>query len=324
MPGVPTTGAATMRSRWTTDAAAALALLAALLIACLAAPPAPAATSEAQIEALLEQYESPMAGTGDTFLLEGREHGVDPAFLVAVAGAETSFGRYLYAQGGDACTYNAFNWFYADTWPEADFVSWEDAIATLAEGIAGPLYHEDGLYSVWQIGPRYCPDGTDNWLRNVSQFMTRLGGDPHDTRLVDGPGPPGTAPELSLVDGRVRLSHGPYRAGGSVRVAFTVRNSGGAPITMSGVRLAVRGPGGRRCDLASAGTVTLQPGEARHYVGVCRLDLVGEWDGWLEIDFAGERNLIGPETAFRIRVSPPPGLQRQVRALREDRLGVTR
>ena len=42
-----------------------------------------------------------MAGTGATFVAEGADHGVDPAFLVAVAGAESSFGLYLYSSGGD-------------------------------------------------------------------------------------------------------------------------------------------------------------------------------------------------------------------------------
>ena len=53
-----------------------------------------------------------MAGSGATFVAEGAEHGVDPAFLVAVAGAESSFGLFLYSSDGDEATFNAFNWFY--------------------------------------------------------------------------------------------------------------------------------------------------------------------------------------------------------------------
>ena len=100
------------------------------------AAPAAAAPGAAQIDDFLAQHASPMTGTGATFVAEGREHGVDPAFLVAISGAETSFGRFLYSEGGDQCTYNAFNWFYGATWPHSDFSSWDEAIARVAQGLA--------------------------------------------------------------------------------------------------------------------------------------------------------------------------------------------
>ena len=112
-----------------------------------------------------------MAGTGATFVAEGSEHGVDPVFLVAIAGAETSFGQQLYSEDGDQCTYNAFNWFYGPTWPQSDFTSWDEAIARVAEGLGGSLYYGAGLFSVDAIAPKYCPDGTDQWVANVKAFM---------------------------------------------------------------------------------------------------------------------------------------------------------
>ena len=96
------------------------------------APAAAAAPDAAQIDDFLAAHGSPMTGTGATFAAEGREHGVDPAFLVAIAGAETSFGELLYSENGDQCTYNAFNWFFGPTWPQSDFGSWDEAIGRVA------------------------------------------------------------------------------------------------------------------------------------------------------------------------------------------------
>ncbi len=81
-------------------AAALLVLLAAALAGALAFAPAAAASPDAtQLDAFLTQHGSPMAGTGATFIAEGQLYGVDPVFLVAISGAETSFGKLLYSQG---------------------------------------------------------------------------------------------------------------------------------------------------------------------------------------------------------------------------------
>src|SRR5665647_3480899 len=149
-----------------------------------------AAPGAAQIDDFLAAHGSPLTGAGATFVAEGRAYGVDPAFLVAISGAETSFGQLLYAKNGDQCTYNAFNWFFGPTWPQSDFGSWDEAIGRVAEGLAGELYYGAGLYSVGAIAPKYCPDGTDNWINNVTSFMTQLGGDPADTRLAAASLPP--------------------------------------------------------------------------------------------------------------------------------------
>ncbi len=138
-------------------------------------PAAAAAPDAAQLDAFLAQHGSPMTGTGATFIAEGQMYGVDPVFLVAIAGAETSFGKLLYSENGDQCTYNAFNWFYGPTWPTSDFTSWDEAIARVAEGLGGPLYHGAGLISVDAIAPKYCPDGTEQWVANVKAFMIAAG-----------------------------------------------------------------------------------------------------------------------------------------------------
>jgi hypothetical protein len=249
-----------------------------------------------------------MTGTGAVFVAEGREHGVDPAFLVAISGAETSFGLYLYERDGDVCTYNAFNWFYGPTWPQSDFATWEEAIARVAEGLAGDLYYGAALTSVTGIAPVYCPDGTAEWIANVTAFMAALGGDPAETRLIEPPGPPEVQPGLLVLDGRVRVA-APRRhaVGDEVTVRFTVENRGGEPLVLDAVTLAVRDREGGAYDLGTRGAIVLQPGAARIFVASWPLHLAGQWSGWIEVEQAGLRSLVGAEQAFRFVVRAPRG-----------------
>src|SRR5665648_614589 len=130
---------------------AVICVLLAAAVAGAFAPAAAAAPGAAQIDDFLAAHGSPLTGAGATFVAEGRAYGVDPAFLVAISGAETSFGQLLYAKNGDQCTYNAFNWFFGPTWPQSDFGSWDEAIGRVAEGLAGELYYGAGLYSAGAI-----------------------------------------------------------------------------------------------------------------------------------------------------------------------------
>ena len=288
-----------------------LALICVLLAAVAGAfAPVAAATPDAdQIDDFLAVHSSPMTGTGATFVAEGRAHGVDPAFLVAITGAESSFGELLYSENGDQCTYNAFNWFFGATWPQSDFSSWDEAIGRVAEGLAGSLYYGDGLFSVATIAPRYCPDGTGNWINNVTSFMTQLGGNPADTRLSGATAlSPDAQPGLVALDGSVKLAGGAREVGRDVRVRFTITNSGGQPIALEGIRLAVRGPAGASADLVSDQAVTLAPGQPLAVSASWPLDTVGTWQGWIEVVQNGVSSLVGEQQAFAFRVSLPRDL----------------
>lgn len=295
------------------------------------AAPASAASGldAAAIDAFLAAQGSPMAGSGATFVAEGAEHGVDPAFLVAVAGAESSFGLYLYSSDGDYATFNAFNWFYTAVRCDADFASFEEAIAALAAGIAGDLYYGAGLHSVEAIGPRYCPEGTVNWLTNVALFMAQLGGDPADTRWA-GTAPPVAAPPvdvspdaetaLLMLAGEVALSEGPYMAGDEVTARFVLRNAGGAALEVADVRLAVRDASGAAHDLVALGSLTLAPGEERAFSGAWILGSTGRWSGWVELRYGGLRVLLGSSRAFALRARLPHDLEQCRWVLAELRL----
>jgi hypothetical protein len=289
-----------------------IAALAAALAGALA-PVAAAAPDAAQIDGFLALHGSPMTGSGNAFVAAGQANGVDPAFLVAIAGAESSFGLYLYSEGGDQCTFNAFNWFYGSTWPQSDFGSWDEGIGRVAQGLAGELYYGAGLYSVDAIAPRYCPDGTDDWIRNVSSFMTVLGGDPADTRLPGGPSwpssasSPSTEPVPVVLDGAVTVYGGHYRIGDVVDVAFTIGNRDSGPAALDGITLVVRGPAGAGGDMVSRQPLSLEPGESVAVSASWPLDEAGLWSGWLEVDQGGESRLVGEKQAFAFRVAPDSG-----------------
>ena len=309
-----------MRERVQTSARTHVALVAALavlLAAALAgaltlAPAAAAAPDAAGLDTFLAQHASPMTGTGATFIREGEEHGVSPVFLVAIAGAETSFGEFLYSEGGDQCTYNAFNWFYGPTWPTSDFTSWDEAIARVAEGLGGSLYYGSGLYSVDAIAPKYCPDGTEQWIANVKAFMSELGGDFTDTRVaasgvtpVASPTPPTAEPGLVALDGSVKLDKGDREVGQRIYAWFTLTNTGGQPLELEGIRLAIRGPGRLVRDMISDAPLTLAAGQSIEVSSSWPLDLAGRWHGWIEVAKDGEGSLVGDEQAFGFWVRLP-------------------
>ncbi len=294
---------------------AALALLLAALTGALTFAPAAAAGPDAgALDTFLAQHASPMTGSGATFIREGQEHGVDPVFLVAIAGAETSFGEFLYSENGDQCTYNAFNWFYGPTWPTSDFTSWDEAIARVAEGLSGGLYHGAGLISVDAIAPTYCPDGTDQWVANVKAFMSELGGDWADTRVAPAPSPtpPSTEPGLVALSGSVKLDKGDREVGQRIYAWFTLTNSGGQPLDLEGIRLVVRGPGRVVRDMVSDQPLTLAAGQSLEVSSSWPLDLAGRWHGWIEVVRDGKASLVGDEQAvgFWVRLPRDQVLQR--------------
>lgn len=282
------------------------------------APAASAVPDAGQIDAYLALHSSPLTGLGAAFVADGAAFGVDPAFLVAITGAETSFGLYLYWQDGDQSTFNAFNWFYGPTWPASDFASWEEAIAGVSQGLAGELYYGAGLYSVSAIAPRYCPDGTEAWVNNVTAFMLELGGDPNDTRLIAAQAePPVVAPALAALDGSVKLGPGAREVGRRMRVTFTIVNRGGEALSLEGVRLAVYEPSGATADLVSDQAFTLAPGRALRVSAAWPLDQAGTWRGWIEVRHDGTTSRVGPAEAFSFLVVPPRSVELRTQALRD-------
>jgi len=169
------------------------------------------------IDSYLRGKNSPMAGEGAHFLKWGHFFNVDPRVVVAIAGAETTFGRRLNpgqstAPGGKG--FNAWNWCrYCCTGPGCEFdqygfakfwagvdpttkgastpvgplqnalsfeTGWENGIFWVTRQIW--LYRQKGCDTVHKIlvNCRYCVGACTNWEGNVETFMREMGGDPND------------------------------------------------------------------------------------------------------------------------------------------------
>lgn len=160
------------------------------------------ANMAAHLDGYLSSKGSPLAGLGDAFVYYGNESGVDPRLLVAISGAETSFGTY----GPSQTIHNPFG-----MGPGIVYPSWQDAIAGAARNLGGSLYKGSGLYTIAQIQNRWAPLGAgndpsnlnSNWFVNVSKYYGELGGDPNGSVFLNQaasptaiPVAPGVAPGI--------------------------------------------------------------------------------------------------------------------------------
>ena len=144
--------------------------------------PGPAA---AKIDEFLQSQLSPLTGLGAVFVADAESVGVDPRLLVAITGAETSFGTYGPAQ----VIHNPFG-----LGPNLRFPSWSAAIQTAANTLGGNLYRGAGLVTIAEIQSRWAPLGTandplnlnSNWQANVDRYYAELGGNPNAAVMTSG------------------------------------------------------------------------------------------------------------------------------------------
>lgn len=151
--------------------------------------------TQAQVEKWLR--DTPLQGHGAAFYQAGRKYRVDPRLLVAISGAESSYGR---VQSGN---HNPFGW-----GPGIDFPSYAAAAEAVAKGLR-TNYLDKGLRTIPQIGSKYAPAGADNdptnlnsnWVRNVSKFYRELGGKNPGTNPDTNPdtsaSPPAATPSMA-------------------------------------------------------------------------------------------------------------------------------
>lgn len=147
------------------------------------------AVTASAIDGYLASKASPMTGLGAVFVSEAESAGLDPRFLVAISGAETSFGTY----GPSQSIHNPFG-----MGPGIVYPSWSDAIRAAARNLAGDLYAGDGRYTIPAIQQRWAPHGAtndptglnSNWTRNVGTYLAELGGDPAASMFTGRAAPP--------------------------------------------------------------------------------------------------------------------------------------
>ncbi len=128
------------------------------------------------IDAYLRKKGSPLAGLGNQFVQYGQQYGIDPRLIVAISGAETSFGGY----GPSQKIHNPFG-----MGPGIQYPNYGSAIGAVAQNLA-KNYFKQGLDTIPEIQKKWAPSGAtndptglnNNWVKNVSQFYSELGGDP--------------------------------------------------------------------------------------------------------------------------------------------------
>ena len=284
---------------------------------CVAAPVARATVGPQQIDAFLVAHDSPLSGEGEAFYGAGRRNGVDPAFLVAISGAESSFGRYLFSAGSQTADHNAFNWFFAATRAGSAFAGWSQAIATVAVGLRGPLYYGAGRYAVGAIAPIYCPQGTQAWIDNVTAYMLDLGADPNDTRWHDSPASSATGPAADglrmfrpagaasalVVRRPVALAPAHMVAGARLRIRFTLTNTSVKTGSWKAVIMRLQGPAGQAIALGSHTPLRLAASASYNFVATARLSTPGGWRGWVDVEAADGTILAGARPALRLTVA---------------------
>jgi len=128
------------------------------------------------IESYLSKKPAPppptLAQSANTFVEQGKMWGVDPRLIVAIAGAETTFGTRLCGK------FNAWNWFFNGSCPQSNFDSWNNGINSVTKFMR-KSYFDTGFTTIPMIRRKYCQQQCDNWVPNVTRFYRdELNGDP--------------------------------------------------------------------------------------------------------------------------------------------------
>jgi len=133
------------------------------------------------IDAYLSGKGSPIAGNGAVFFSNGVTYNVDPRLIVAISGAESSFGLQITC----GLPYNAWNWFWnKGSCPTSTFASFADGISTVTKFMRRS-YLNQGLKTIAAIGAKYCASGCQNWVPNVTRsYASDLGGDTSDLQFA--------------------------------------------------------------------------------------------------------------------------------------------
>lgn len=142
----------------------------------------PASPTPAQIDGYLARKHSPMAGMGNVFATYGHDYNVDPRLVVAIAGAETTFGQHQ-------CTANnAWNWFHRRTCPASAFASYQEGAEHVTRFLRRS-YLNRGYDTIELIRYKYCASGCDHWIPLVTAFHGEM-----PVNAAPGTAPPATLP----------------------------------------------------------------------------------------------------------------------------------
>lgn len=150
-----------------------------LMLAPAAATAAPC-ISRNTLEGYLRNQASPLAAHVDGFFASAQQWNVDPRLVVAVGGAESSFGK-----NGLCATQRHNAWGWGGGYPNCfSYPTWDAAIDAVTSGLRR-LYLDLGLTTIPAIAAKYCATGCENWIPNVTLFYeVELDGDPDNLEYM--------------------------------------------------------------------------------------------------------------------------------------------
>lgn len=120
----------------------------------------------------LEKYHSNMASSAEVFIKEADKNNLDWRLLPAIAGAESTFGKFT----PPCASYNPFGW-TSTTSPCGywRFENFDDAIRHVAQKISTNATYNN-FRNTRQIKDLSIPynGGNENWIKTVNFFMNEL------------------------------------------------------------------------------------------------------------------------------------------------------
>lgn len=140
----------------------------------------PFINAAAQIDNVLSQAGSPMAGMGSHFIQVAKKYaprGTQPEFLAKLVASITKIETSYGTAGRGPDFYNAWGWMQSEG-GQMPFSSWKEGIRHVTQGIA-ENYIGQGLQTPLEIARKYAPAAAGNnpehWAQVVSQSLKDMG-----------------------------------------------------------------------------------------------------------------------------------------------------
>ena len=118
------------------------------------------------LEKYLNKHNSPLSENAKDFVRYADKYNLDWKFVAAISGLESTFGQQIPNN-----SYNAWGWgIYGDNMIR--FISWEDGIQTISQGLRERYINKWGAKNVYEIGAFYASSPT--WAQRVDGFMDNI------------------------------------------------------------------------------------------------------------------------------------------------------
>jgi hypothetical protein len=119
------------------------------------------------LRAYLKSHNSPMADDAAVFVREADRNNLDWKLVVAIAGAESTFGKHI-----PTGSYNGWGWgIPTGAHSGIGFKDWEHGIMTVSEGLK-KNYVDRGAVTIEQMGRIYA--ASPRWAGNVRYFIGKI------------------------------------------------------------------------------------------------------------------------------------------------------